>query len=76
MHPLQPDQTLINPPTELKTRDPLLTIASDTDTATIDLRSLQPRLHKRLTAKVKANQWVEVQRNTAEVFGTLQDNQS
>jgi hypothetical protein len=62
------DYTLIVPPARLRTSDPLVTVASDTDTATLDLRSLQPRLHKRLTAKVKAKQWADVQAYTAELF--------
>lgn len=62
------DYTLIVPPARLRTSDPLLTVASDKDEATLDLRSLQPRLHKRLTEKVKARHWADVQRYTAELF--------
>jgi hypothetical protein len=65
---MRPNYTLITPPMDLRTKDPLVTLASDTDTATVDLRSLQPRLHKRLTAKVKAKHWADVQAYTAELF--------
>lgn len=44
---------LIDPPISLRTRDKALTVASDSDTAILDLASDQPRIHKRLTRKVK-----------------------
>jgi hypothetical protein len=68
---MRPNYTLITPPTTLRTKDPLVTVASDTDTATLDLRSLQPRLHKRLTAKVRAQAERDAHLWAEEVLGAV-----
>lgn len=60
---------LIEPPTVLKTKDPLVTIPSNMDAATLDLRPLQKKLIKRATKKAKAKHLAEITAATLELFG-------
>jgi len=62
---------LINPPTALKTNDPMVTIASHMDEATVDLRGLQKKLIKRATKMAKAKHLDKITKDTIELFGQM-----
>lgn len=63
------DFSLIQPPTQLRTMDSLITVASDKDIAIINLTTIQPRLYKRLTKKRKALHMSSLLQHTKDIFG-------
>lgn len=53
----------------MSTSDPVIKITPDLSEIVLDLSSIQPRLHKRLTAKVKARQMAYIFNVTEALFG-------
>ena len=58
---------MMNKP-EAQTSDPIIKWLPDQDTLILELNRIQPKLHGRLTAKVKAKQEAYILGETARIF--------
>lgn len=58
----------------MQTRDPVVKIAPDLSAIVLELRQIQPRLHKRRTKNIDAKQLEYIMGETSKIFSRKPDN--